>query len=540
MAKVGRNQICPYCSSGKKYKKCCGNSRLRNSQTTDFNPQRDLSPVVLRHAERHAAAEQIRQEQQGLGKPIISTTWKDQQFVAVGDTVYYSKNWKTFPDFLNEYIAITLGREWGDQELKKKYEHRHIILQWYQLYNEHKEKYHSKKGVITSIPTVGVCHCYFGLAYNLYLLKHNVELQKRFIDRLKDINNFQGAYYELIVANCLIRAGFELELENEVDDSTKHCEFSAVSSVTGKKYWVEAKSRSVVGVLGKTEHNGTRNSDPTCRLSTHLKNALLKPANDERLIFIDVNAPHHDDNEPDWFARAESKLRMKDSDLPDNVSAYIFVTNFNFHYRLDKEKQWLSSLPYGLGIPDFTSNKPIRFIDWYKNKQKHIDAHNIIDSFTGYLDLPQTFDGSLPSEQLSGSDNRIEIGKKYFFEDIGENGLVGTVTEAIVDESNKRMLIFVDGSHVLSRPISDDELRDYKKHPNAYFGKITKQGRKANNIFEFFENIVDMHMSYSKESTLNHMKNWPNYGEIKKMDKKEIVLLYSESIAIQMDKISEK
>jgi hypothetical protein len=56
----------------------------------------------------------------------------------------------------------------------------------------------------------GVVSCYLGLAYSLYLIAHNVELQARMVRRLLDPTQFQGAYYELIVANILIRAGFEL------------------------------------------------------------------------------------------------------------------------------------------------------------------------------------------------------------------------------------------------------------------------------------------------------------------------------------------
>ena len=136
----------------------------------------------------------------------------------------------------------------------------------------------------------GIVACYLGLAYNLYLLAHNVELQKKLIDRLKVPNQFQGAYYELIVANLLIRAGFELELEDEADGTSKHCEFSARSRRTGKKYWVEAKMRSVVGHFGKTAADGTTSTNPLGRLIPQLNEAFKKPAADERLIFIDLNA----------------------------------------------------------------------------------------------------------------------------------------------------------------------------------------------------------------------------------------------------------
>jgi hypothetical protein len=44
--------------------------------------------------------------------------------------------------------------------------------------------------------------------------------------------------------------------EDETDGESKHCEFAAVSRRTRKKYWVEAKVRSVVSVLGKTDKDG--------------------------------------------------------------------------------------------------------------------------------------------------------------------------------------------------------------------------------------------------------------------------------------------
>ena len=37
MAKTGRNQLCP-CGSGKKFKNCCGNGKLK-VQTRQLNPQ---------------------------------------------------------------------------------------------------------------------------------------------------------------------------------------------------------------------------------------------------------------------------------------------------------------------------------------------------------------------------------------------------------------------------------------------------------------------------------------------------------------------
>ena len=129
--KIGRNQICPLCDSGKKYKKCCGNPLLSDKPTLrQFSPS-NISPEVKKALERHKADELIRKQQQGLGNPIIATKFKDQQVVAVGNTVYFSPKWKTFPDFLSYYLKSTVGEEWGNSEIKKIFEERHPILQWY-------------------------------------------------------------------------------------------------------------------------------------------------------------------------------------------------------------------------------------------------------------------------------------------------------------------------------------------------------------------------------------------------------------------------
>ena len=47
--------------------------------------------------------------------------------------------------------------------------------------------------------------------------------------------------------------------------------------------------RGVKGLLGKTEKDGGSDDDPLSRLIPHLNQAFKKPAQDDRLIFIDIN-----------------------------------------------------------------------------------------------------------------------------------------------------------------------------------------------------------------------------------------------------------
>ncbi|CDZ49847.1 hypothetical protein [Neorhizobium galegae] len=367
------------------------------------------------------ARRKIIERQQGRGRRIVSAQSGNQRSVAVGKNVLRSDKWQTFIDFLFSYIKVKLGTEWGKAELAKNLEARHPVMQWYDaVAKAQAEHTGAAKGEVKSSPMIGAMACYLGLAYNLYLLEHNVELQERYLTRLKDVKNFQGAYYELIVAGTLLRAGFRLELEDEADCTIKHCEFSAVSKTTGHKYWVEAKMRSVEGVLGKTRHDGTNPSDrdATRNLTTHLNGALAKPAADQRLIFIDLNAEIQDgDALPDWFNKAIKRLEAREKDLKPHEAAYVFVTNLPFHRYPNDAQFSRQALAYGLGIPDFSKPGPRSLREAYRLKLKHIDGHEIIEALREYPVFPDTFDGSLRSD---ASGLNIKIGETYLFTDLGD------------------------------------------------------------------------------------------------------------------------
>src|SRR5262249_39273160 len=153
------------------------------------------------------AEERIRQTQQGLGRPIVAfRTAEDYQMVAVGNTLYWSKTWQAFPDFLTDYFRQKLGTEWVKAEIAKPLAARHPLMQWFEAIRGQMKG--RTPGKVRSAVVTGAVACFLGVAYGLYLLDHNAELQSRLINRLKNPGNFQGAYYELIVASTLIRAGF--------------------------------------------------------------------------------------------------------------------------------------------------------------------------------------------------------------------------------------------------------------------------------------------------------------------------------------------
>ncbi len=381
--------------------------------------------------------------------------------------------------------------------------------------------------------------CYLGLAYDLYLLSHNVELQDRLVRRLKDPRSFQGAYYELIVANVLIRAGFTLTLEDETDGASKHCEFAAVARRTGKKYWVEAKMRSVVGLFAKTHQDGTTDANPISRLIPHLNEALAKPAADERLIFIDLNTNPDTGGKPAWGDRAAARLEQYElKELTDGVTAYVFVTNLSFHRGLDVQPV-SAGFPFGLGIPDFNRPGHYRLSEIYRRKQKHIDAHHILESLAKYPAIPATFDGSLPSEAFGRQSSRVVIGETYFFEDAQAGGLIGTVTTATVSETEMKMYIGVTDQQgqgrILQQPMSDAELADYKAHPDAYFGRVQPVSKNAENLYELFEWLIEANKGRTRATMLSEMAARPDIETLKASSDDDILIAYCEGLAAAVD-----
>ena len=124
MTKVGRNDPCP-CGSGKKYKKCHGG-------IAHLERICKVMAAVPGMRARHEAKEHQRTEQQGLGKPINAAKMDNgHQFVAVKNRLLHSRKWKTFHDFLGDYLKDAVGSEWGNAELQRPFDQRHPILVWY-------------------------------------------------------------------------------------------------------------------------------------------------------------------------------------------------------------------------------------------------------------------------------------------------------------------------------------------------------------------------------------------------------------------------
>jgi hypothetical protein len=260
---VGRNDPCP-CASGKKFKRCC-----------------DLS---LRARADRAATDPVHLAQFGHVKPLIHANFRGQKLVAVGNTVFFSEKWRTFPDFLVGYARHALGSGWGQNEIAKPAAERHPIVRWYQHFCEIQKGALRNASGIYEIKADGVSSAFMVLAYDLYVLRHHDKLQEQVLRRLRRHDQFFGARYELFVAATFIRAGFDIEYEDEDDPSKKHPEFIGTHRATNFRIAVEAKAKHRTDVkLG--------DETPKASVKRLLVNAARKRAVDPYAVFVEVNLP---------------------------------------------------------------------------------------------------------------------------------------------------------------------------------------------------------------------------------------------------------
>lgn len=520
--KSGRNDPCP-CGSGKKYKKCHGESAVQPKALEKSSAQKIAFDQKF---EEQKALEIQRQKQQGLGRPIISTYFKGNRFVAVGKQLHWSDKWKTFHDFLGDYIKLCFGKEWWFKELNKNPGERHPILKWSQLVWEYLTKHSEIAEKIHTAPMTGALQAYYGLAYNLYLLAHNVELQSKLITRLKNHDQFLGAYYETSVASIVIRAGFDLILEDETDISTSHCEFTATYRETAKKFSIEAKAR-----------HGTQASP---RVGNQLYRALRKRADHQRVVFIELNVPDKASDQGLMRFVQELSRHLRDLEVRLKIDgnpapeAYVLFTNFPYQYSLESTEFRSFGLAEGFKIPEFNFGLTLPNIrEALRIREKHYEIYQLIKSFQEYSGIPSTFDGEIPDLVFGKTRTRLRIGEKYLVSDDTGKEVVGELTDAIVsDKQALGIYKLEDGrSVIVTCPLTEDELSAYQKHPDTFFGVYKPHGRRAETPLEFFDFMYKVYRKSPKQKLLDFLKDHPDFEKLQGESQEELALIYCERMA---------
>lgn len=266
-----------------KNKRCCG-ALERVPQST----LRQIPPEVLTALRQHQAEQRLHVKKHGAIKKIITAEMGEWRFVASGNSLAYSKSWKVFPDFLNNHLHSLLGREWGQAQITLPLDDQHPAVQWRTINAlAHYGKPRNDNGLYES--DTGATNAWFRLAYDLYLVEHNAELQKKLLRRLRNPLTFQGARFEAAVAAMMLASGYDLRYSDEKGPG-KHPEFYATHRETGTMLAVEAKSRHRHGILGFGGKVQVVKPE-AFEIDALLRDAVSKDTKEPLLIFIEANVP---------------------------------------------------------------------------------------------------------------------------------------------------------------------------------------------------------------------------------------------------------
>lgn len=530
--KVGRNEPC-HCGSGKKFKKCHGfiqNPVPSASPKVNFD---QLWASAQQEIDKHKVRETQRIKQQGLGRSIISTEFQGYRFVAVGKEMVYGK-WKTFPDFLANYIKITLDPDWGNAEIAKPYDERHPIMQWYHKMCLLRKQHQKHKGEVFNTPFTGAISAYNRLAYNLYLIAHNgKDIQTELIRRLKINDGFQGAYFEAQVAAWMIKAGFELEFEDEADKKTTHCEFTATHIATGEKYSVEAKSRQI-----------DPNMKSRVRIKKNLQDALEKNADHKRLVFIDLNRPLHTEEAAKLaFDRAERIISQSENvEISGNLAApaYVLITNMNDQYVLDSDALATMFSFMGFKRPDFMSKNYASFREAARARERHQPMYDLFKSMGEYRAIPQTFDGGLPSEVFGDNKGaRLLIGETYLIPDADGNEVPAILTSATVANDVVYGYYYepvTQTNFLCTNKLTADEVQDYNNHPDTFFGVLQPVSQKIKCPMDWFDFFVDAYRGTDRDKLIELLKPHKDEKVLKVLPYNDLLEILAERYAAGISK----
>lgn len=503
-SKPGRNNPCP-CGSGKKFKRCHG------------GPNAGYERMISRGAEeaqRRAEIHRIQQQrQQGLGRPIIAAQTADKRIVAVGHRLFQGA-WPTFHDFLYSYIFDVLGRDWFDAQAQLDQGERHPIMEWHEKLLAVCKAANLAPGETRQTPMTGAIRAFLTLAYDLYTLEHNndqtrtPELRKSLIGRLKNCGQFIGVRYEIRVAAMLLRAGFELEWEDETDRRSTHVEYTATYPGTGKVFGVECKIRNRDATKKSNQNLG--------KFAGLVSDALTKETPHDRLIFVDLNTqanPYVPGGPNDWRTISINALR-KFEGQPNAAAlppAVVFITNYPDHHHLDSEVPDAGATVEGFKIDDYRTGRLLTLPQKIEMRARNPEIEALLASIQEHIDVPSTFEGEIPGLPS----NRLLIGHRYQMDD----GAVGTLEDACVNETNGEVALIIDrdegGRAIYTNQLSPEEFAAWKRYPETFFGQIRQRPGPINDPIELYDRLKATFVHTSKEKLLQFMgEQGARYAEL--------------------------
>jgi hypothetical protein len=258
---------------------------------------------------------------------------------------------------IHNHALNIFGDPYLDEQEAKPFNERHPAIQWIHAFVEHREKQIEEGILETEVEQTGAGAAWFRFAYDLYTISDNARLEAELRDRSLVEGNFQAARHELRVAAVAVAAGFNIQFEDESDNTSSHPEFIATDLQTGSKIAVEAKSRHRRGVLGF--QSGLENP-PGFKVNVRdiVIESYKKKTALPLYVFVDVNLPPvADDRFTEWLAEIHDTMSdLQAEGYADSCPANVtFFCNDPSHYLIDES---ICDAAAGLWIAHYEAVEP--------------------------------------------------------------------------------------------------------------------------------------------------------------------------------------
>lgn len=463
----------------------------------------------------------------------------------VCNRIYQSPNWRTFHDFLREFLFSLLGREWIREEAAKSPEIQHPIARWVVM----------AQSDVTSGPIInglrhgdmtGAIKAFMQLAYNLYLIAHNSPPNDAFVRvrgyvaRLKQrhFGNFLGALHETYAAAAFLKAGFDIQYEDESRGERRYTEFVAVYPQTGRTFSVEAKARDSSGAPQDDEVK-------RLRVTSKLVSALNKYSEHERIVMIELNVTDEwgEDFANHWPAAAMDQIRaaegLTNNDGQEFDPAYVIVTNHNYHSRLDTRVQ-TQALGFGYKIPDFAPTVPISsFYEYLCSQERHKEIDALMNSLKDHSHIPATFDGQPPELAFDPDQRpRLKVGEVYEIPSADGESVAGLLESGTVMESQQLAYCvhrLENGTRIIAtHPLSDSEMIVWRRNPSIFFGEEGRVNKPAESPLDFAIFLYETYKNTDRAKLEEWLSPWVPAAALAGMDQKQLAARYCEGMAMQM------
>jgi hypothetical protein len=158
--------------------------------------------------------------------------------------------------------------------------------------------------------------------------------------------------------------------------------------------------------------------------------------------------------------------------------------------------------------------------------------HRLFRSIEEYNEIPQTFEGELPSD-IFGMNRlpRLKIGEMYTVPGPEGREIDAELLQAVVANGKANAILRDPKSGtqwIGTFEMTAEELSDYARHPDTYFGVHQRQVRISKTPMDLFDFFVESYQETPREKLLEILISDSGQGDLLHLSQKELVEIVAE------------